>query len=615
MYDENKKKMGFKVKVMIVLKGDYLEKLTTLIPELSKQSSHKAWSNFVRLTGDDLHKYICYYLNDQEFASDILQEVYLAFLKDSEGFCKICEKEPDEIVNKKVYAWLYKTARHKALNHLKKKKITAVAHSQLNSKAQQMNTVIQPNSLEVKETNDFVKFELSQLNERQQNLLTLKFYLEKSNAEIAHEINCEVASVPKLIERALIQLKNRLEKSGIHLSISLISEALSLKDMCQNLPPHILPMTVQLYQAALTGGVLSKTILYKGILMKTLYTIAGITLVGTLFFFSKPKAEDKPIIAKEKPANNAPLNNSALSLEAEKIIEKALENLSKSQNEDGSWKNSYGKNVGINSLILLAFMSMGNYPEEGKYKEVVKKGVEWIISQSKNSGLIQNLEDGGGNAMYGHGYSTLMLSELWGHTKDSNIEEKLQKAIELIVKVQGPKGSWGYYAIAADGDTSVSATQIMALCAAKKAGLLIPEATIPKTMDFLKTRFDSKNYMFGYGGPENNIDSGNVGAHAAATSVMQISGEKGYSYTLFSINKNFEIIEKHKTLNAYFIYYGSICAYQEGTKYYKKWCEIVTPIIDAKQKENGEIQDQLSTAWSVISLSMPLKYIKVYQPE
>lgn len=600
---------------MIVLKGDYLEKLTTLIPELSTQSSQKAWSSFVRLTGDDLHKYICYYLNDQEFASDILQEVYLAFLKDSEGFCKICEKEPDEIVNKKVYAWLYKTARHKALNYLKKKKITAVAHSQLNSKAQQMNTVIQSNSLEVKETNDLVKFELSQLNERQQNLLTLKFYLEKSNAEIAHEINCEVISVPKLIERALIQLKNRLEKSGIHLSISLIGELLTLKDMCHNLPPHILPITAQIYQAALTSGTLTKTILYKGILMKTLYTIVGVTLIGTLFFYNTPKTSEKPKLAQEKTTNNSPQNISALSPEAEKIIEKALENLSKSQNEDGSWKDSYGKNVGVNSLIILAFMSMGNYPEEGKYKEVVKKGVDWVISQSKNSGLIQNLEDGGGNAMYGHGFSTLMLSELWSHTKDSNIEEKLQKAIELIVNVQGPRGTWGYYAIAADGDTSVSAAQIIALSAAKKAGMLIPDATIPKSIDRLKFRFDAKNCMFGYGSPDNNIDSSNVGSHAAATSVMQVSGEKSHTYTLNPMNKNFEIIEKRKNLDGYFIYYGSISANQAGPEYYKKWCETVVPIINAKQKENGEIHDHLTTAWTVISLSMPLKYIKVYQPE
>ena len=285
---------------MIVLRNNYLEKLTTLIPELSQQSSQKAWNGFVKLTSDDLHKYICYYLNDQEFAADILQEVYLAFLKDSEGFCKMCEKEPEEIASKKVYAWLYKTARNKALNHLKNKKHATDSNKLLVTKAQQMKPEIQTNHLEAKETNDLVKFELSQLNERQQNLLTLKFYLEKSNAEIAQAINCEVVSVQKLVDRALLQLKNRLEKSGVHLSIVFISDTLISKGMCSNLPTQLLPLTVQMYQTALTGGILTKTILLKGILMKALFTIACFTIIGAMFTYMKPNAKDKPVVTQEK---------------------------------------------------------------------------------------------------------------------------------------------------------------------------------------------------------------------------------------------------------------------------------------------------------------------------
>ena len=39
------------------------------------------------------------------------------------------------------------------------------------------------------------------------------------------------------------------------------------------------------------------------------------------------------------------------------------------------------------------------------------------------------------------------------------------------------------------------------------------------------------------------------------------------------------------------------------------------PIITKKQGSSGEIGDNLSTAWGVLSLSLPYRYIPVYQHE
>lgn len=304
-----------------------------------------------------------------------------------------------------------------------------------------------------------------------------------------------------------------------------------------------------------------------------------------------------------------------ISPEVEKAIEKALAWLSVRQNADGSWSGSYGKNVGINSLILMAFMSMGNLPGEGKYGDVVAKGLDWILAQSKDSGLIQNTDNGGGNAMYGHGLSTLMLSEVWGQTRRKDVGEKLRKAVDLIVKVQGPKGSWGYYSIPADGDTSVSVMQIFALKSAHEAGMYVPKVTIDKAIAVIKTRLDPKTNMYGYGGPDNNIDSSSVGSHAGGTCIIQICGEKDPKYTLEAMKKSIEVIEKRKAFDAYFIYYGSVSTYYAGPAWYKKWCETAIPVILKKQGSGGEIHDDLSTAWAVLSMSLPFRYIPVYQHE
>ena len=53
--------------------------------------------------------------------------------------------------------------------------------------------------------------------------------------------------------------------------------------------------------------------------------------------------------------------------------------------------------------------------------------------------------------------------------------------------------------------------------------------------------------------------------------------------------------------------FGSINAFNADSDTYQKWCEFMIFIIAEKQKEKGEINDNLRSAWSIISLSLPLK--------
>lgn len=279
---------------MVLKKVNSLDSLSKIIPALAKENSQEAWNSFVKITGNDLHRYICFLLHDTEHASDILQEVYILFLRDKKIFIKISHQESEENFSKKVYAWLYKTARNKSFDLIKKKKIgnkvNSIILKQVPPKEPSMPTYF----LEEKETNELIKYELSMLSEKQQNLLTLKYFHDKSNLEIAPEINCEVISVPKLIDRALVQLKKRLEKAGISLSIIIIGHSLSNKAMCIDIPANILPEVFQLYNTAQVSGMLTKTSTIKGILMKTLYLISGAIAICTLLLYSQLPTQENP---------------------------------------------------------------------------------------------------------------------------------------------------------------------------------------------------------------------------------------------------------------------------------------------------------------------------------
>ena len=81
--------------------------------------------------------------------------------------------------------------------------------------------------------------------------------------------------------------------------------------------------------------------------------------------------------------------------------------------------------------------------------------------------------------MYGHGFASLFLSEAYGMSTrpdaDQVIGEKLRKAIALTVKCQNDAGGWRYQPMKSDADLSITICQIMALRAARDAGIHVPD--------------------------------------------------------------------------------------------------------------------------------------------
>ena len=88
--------------------------------------------------------------------------------------------------------------------------------------------------------------------------------------------------------------------------------------------------------------------------------------------------------------------------------------------------------------------------------------------------------------MYNHGFSTLALAEAYGQVQDERIGPALQKAVDLILssQSQNPNGAWRYAPDSPDADTTVSGAQMVALFAARNAGIGVPDAAIQKALRF-----------------------------------------------------------------------------------------------------------------------------------
>ena len=176
--------------------------------------------------------------------------------------------------------------------------------------------------------------------------------------------------------------------------------------------------------------------------------------------------------------------------DVKKSTAKALEWLAAKQNADGSWGDTrYPNNTAITGFALLAFMSQGHVPNQGKYGPEVAKGARFLLASARESdGYLVGTR--GGN-MYCHGMATLALTQLCGMTGDEEVKKALKKAVDLIVSCQSPEGGWRYEPQPTGADISVTIMQVMALRGAKDRGLHVPDKTMKKALEYINSCYDA----------------------------------------------------------------------------------------------------------------------------
>jgi hypothetical protein len=124
---------------------------------------------------------------------------------------------------------------------------------------------------------------------------------------------------------------------------------------------------------------------------------------------------------------------------------------------------------GATSLALLCYLGAGQtHKSKGPYKQVVAKGLDWLMKNQKPDG---DLTAGATPLMYNQGMGALALCEAYGMTKDPKIGNAATLAIGFIERAQN-EGTGGWRYLPGDpGDTSVTGWQLMALKSAQMAGI------------------------------------------------------------------------------------------------------------------------------------------------
>src|SRR5437868_9406440 len=186
----------------------------------------------------------------------------------------------------------------------------------------------------------------------------------------------------------------------------------------------------------------------------------------------------------------------------------------------------------------MAFQAAGQLPGEGEFGKNVTAGMQYLLDSTSADGLMGNHNDG--QYMYGHGVASIALAELYGQTRSPAMRQKLDRIIKVIIASQNNEGGWRYRPIARDADISVTVLQVVALRAAKNAGLEVPQATIDRAVGYVKRCHHAPSGGFTY---QPNRDPG-FARTAAAIYSLQVCGlydepmaNRGAEYLLRN-NKN-----------------------------------------------------------------------------
>ena len=170
-----------------------------------------------------------------------------------------------------------------------------------------------------------------------------------------------------------------------------------------------------------------------------------------------------------------------------RAIERGLGFLASRQNEDGAFgREGYRRNAAVVSLAGIAYMAHGSTPGRGPYGQRINQCVNFVLENSQDSGFIFSAGGSGYGPMYGHGFATLFLAEVYGMWPDGQVREKLKKAVRLIINTQNDEGGWRYRPERRDADISVTICQVMALRAARNAGIYVSNETIDRCTDYVK---------------------------------------------------------------------------------------------------------------------------------
>ena len=309
--------------------------------------------------------------------------------------------------------------------------------------------------------------------------------------------------------------------------------------------------------------------------------------------------------------------------EIQAMIERGLQYLVRTQGKDGSWRGSGSYGVYPTAMTALAGMALlgsGSTPTRGKYWRAVRNAGDFLIRGAQPNGLITAPAEEG-RSMYGHGFATMFLAQIYGMEEDASRQERLHrvltKAVELIVRAQSSYGGWYYTPDSGFDEGSVTVTQLQALRACRNAGITVPFEAITEAVGYIKK---SANADGGIAYSARSPGASRPAISAAAVAVLYFAGryddpmaEKAFTYSLRNLP-----IRGGGGHHYYGHYYLAQACYQKGGDPWAEYYPAMARWLERQQRGDGSwmgdgVGTTYGTSIALTILQLPYALVPIYQ--
>jgi len=298
-------------------------------------------------------------------------------------------------------------------------------------------------------------------------------------------------------------------------------------------------------------------------------------------------------------------------VEIAQMVERGQMYLARMQRPDGTWPNPRGQEgSAIQGLALLALLVDGEDPRFGRYAFHVRLGTDALLKAQDANGYF-------GNSMYHHAFATLALAELYGTVDDPRVGIALQRAVTLILdaRERSQKGAWRYQPTSTDADTTVSGGQLVALFAARNAGIEVPDAAIDGGLAFFQSVLQTDGGV-GYTGKQGG---GSGPRNAIAVVVADLAGQRDGE--LFSMAWKWLLDNSDRNIPAnylfYYLYYAAQAYFRADMAAWRDWNRTLAERLRHAQNNaggwDGSSGSVFCTASAILALAPNFRYLPIYE--
>lgn len=302
---------------------------------------------------------------------------------------------------------------------------------------------------------------------------------------------------------------------------------------------------------------------------------------------------------------------------SERAVEMGLDFLARHQSADGSWSlhsieaDDAGPSIArsrrlhsdsaATGLALLAFLGAGYTHTDGKYRQVVARGLDFLIANQKANGDLFLPEDEKSNLnvwLYSHGIASIALCEAYGMTQDPALKDPAQRAMNFIGEAQNAEeGAWRY-APGIGSDTSVSGWQLMALKSGELAGLNVPPGCYDGVRKWLDGATAGGNAaLYVYRPKDEHLHHRELSRVMTAESLL-MRQYLGWKRDNPYLQGGADYLAKNlpewgarggTQRDAYYWYYATQVMFQMQGTHWQQWNDRLRPLLTDTQVQNGDL--------------------------